>query len=150
MSVLVKRGVAYKNMEGMRVCFVGVKGLIVKDSKVLLLKRSGERPFWDAPGGRVDAGETTTIQTLLRELKEELPSITNIAVGSLLNAHVLSKNIRENVGLTLLFYKVDADLSDAILLSSEHSEYKWMTYDEAEANGSEGIPEAVAVLRRIS
>ena len=130
----------------MRITFVGVKGLIVKDEKVLLLKRSGDRSFWDAPGGRINEGEALS-DTLPRELKEELPSITGVTVGSLVSAHVLSRNIRDGVGLTLLFYKVAADFSGGIALSDEHSEYKWMTYEEAIAIGSEGIPEAVSALK---
>ena len=145
MSVRAKTGVIYK-MEGMRITFVGVKGLIVKKDRVLLLKRRGDRQFWDTPGGRINEGEALSA-TLPRELKEELPSIANITIGSLISAHVLSRDIREGVGLTLLFYKVEADFPEGILLSDEHSEYKWMTYDEAIAEGSEGIPEAISALR---
>lgn len=126
--------------------FVGVKGIIVREDKILLLKKSGDRVFWDAPGGKIDGRETIE-QALLRELREELPSVKDVVMGKLLHALVLDRDIKDDVGLSLLFYKIDVTIEGDIALSNEHSEYKWMTFDEAVRDGSEGIPEVVAVLR---
>ena len=66
---------------------VGVKGAIVSDGQVLLLKRENRWSgvFWDVPGGRMEGGEDIE-ETLRRELREELPSIGRIEVGELLHA----------------------------------------------------------------
>lgn len=121
--------------------FVGVKGIIVRADKVLLLRKTGDRVFWDAPGGRINSGETAE-RAFLRELREELPSIGDITVGRLLHAHVLDRDIKGDISLTLLFYEIDAVLEN-IVLSSEHSDYEWMSFDEACRVGSEGVPEAL-------
>jgi 8-oxo-dGTP pyrophosphatase MutT (NUDIX family) len=128
-----------------KIFFIGVKGIIVQDGKVLLLKKSGDRVFWDAPGGRINEGETSN-QALLRELQEELPAAKNVTIGKLLHAHVLDRNIKDDIGLNLLFYKVDVTIYDEIRLSDEHSDYKWMAFDEATQDGSEGIAQAIASL----
>jgi 8-oxo-dGTP pyrophosphatase MutT (NUDIX family) len=127
--------------------FVGVKGVIAKDNHILLLKKNGDRPFWDVPGGRINEGETIG-QTLVRELKEELPSLATITVAELLSAHALTRNIQDTTSLTLLFYRVEATFtSDDIKLSSEHSEYEWMTFEQALEVCSEGIAEAIRMLK---
>jgi ADP-ribose pyrophosphatase YjhB (NUDIX family) len=55
----------------MKTFYVGVKGLIINDGKVLLVRgETTGRDFWDTPGGRMDDDETIT-QTLDRELREE-------------------------------------------------------------------------------
>jgi 8-oxo-dGTP pyrophosphatase MutT (NUDIX family) len=132
--------------DALKIFFVGVKGIIVRGDKILLLKKSGDRAFWDAPGGRINGRETIQ-QALLRELHEELPSIKDIVIGKLLHAYVLDRDIKNDVGLTLLFYKIDATLAGNVALSDEHSDYEWMTFDDAIKNGSEGIAQAVSLLR---
>lgn len=130
-----------------KVFFVGVKAIITDGDSILLLKkRSGDREFWDAPGGCINEGEEIE-QALVRELSEELPSLKMNGIGSLLSAYALTRDIKDDISLTLLFYRVNAHFSDKIELSDEHSEYRWMSYDEAVRVGSEGIPEAVAGLR---
>lgn len=131
--------------EQLQTYFVGVKGVVVDDDRILLLKKSGERAFWDVPGGRINRDEKVA-ETLERELREELPSITKIKQGSLLAAHVLDRMIADDVGLTLLFYKVEAEFDGEITLSSEHTEARWMTFDEARELGSEGIAAVVNEL----
>jgi len=51
---------------------VGVSALIVRDGKVLLVRR-GKEPFlgyWSLPGGGVEAGETPE-EAVMREVREE-------------------------------------------------------------------------------
>lgn len=38
----------------MKTFYVGVKGVIVKDGKALILKGGEGRDFWEVPGGRID------------------------------------------------------------------------------------------------
>lgn len=113
----------------MKTFYVGVKGVIVQDGKVLLLhtnthhENRGER--WEMPGGRIDENETIQ-QTLERELKEELPNIQNIKIGELLSAFRLLKNTHGDKSLVLIFYLVSADFAgNEPQLSEEHLEYQW-------------------------
>ena len=125
--------------------FVGVKAVIVKDGKVLLLKDSSRPDFWDVPGGRIDDNETIE-QTLLRELSEELPTHKNPVIGELLNAYRIPGSIKDDLGLVLLFYKVDVDFDGEITLSSEHTEYEWLSMEDALERGSDGIKSTLRLL----
>jgi len=58
---------------------VGVGAVIVKEGKVLLVKRGKSPSFgeWSIPGGAVNVGESLE-QALLREIKEETELVINI------------------------------------------------------------------------
>ena len=127
--------------------FVGIKAVIVQDDKLLVLKDRSRPDFWDVPGGRIDDNETIE-QTLLRELAEELPSHKNPVIGSLLNAYRIPGNIKGDLGLVLLFYRVKLEFDGDMILSPEHTDYEWVTLDEALARGSDGIKSTVQVLAR--
>ena len=119
---------------------VGVKGVIVVDGRVLLLKRQNRWSgiFWELPGGRIE-GEEAIEETLQRELREEVPSIAQATIGELLHAaRVPTKD--DSVGLILLYYRVLAAL-DAVVLSDEHIGYTWASAADlpALADGQDGI-----------
>jgi 8-oxo-dGTP diphosphatase len=122
----------------MKYFFVGVKGVIIRDGKILLLRGSSRPDFWDVPGGRIDEDETIE-EALLRELSEELPSHRNPRIGELLNAYRIPGSIKDDLGLVLLFYKVDVDFDSEITLSDEHTEYAWLSRQEALKIGSDTI-----------
>ena len=129
----------------MKTFYVGVKGVIVKDGKALILRNStkfGRADIWDVPGGRIDDDESIE-QTLNRELKEELPNIKNVRVGSLLNAYRLHKDIDGDKSLVLVFFKVEADFNGDPELSDEHIDLQWVTEAEAIATVSESCVEAI-------
>ncbi len=114
--------------------FVGVKGLIVQDNKLLLLKKSKrdyiKQSFWDLPGGRMDAQEKPK-QTLERELKEELIGIKQIRVQDLVWAYRVPYKVEKDSNLFLIYYLVQADVTET-KLSPEHVEKKWVSLDEFE------------------
>lgn len=121
-----------ENKPEMKKFFVGVKAIIEDPEKgVLLLKVSREnRSFWEGPGGRIDDNETFT-ETLTRELNEELPGSSNVQILELLGSERIHRDIEENIGLVLLYYKVAVDLPEPIELSHEHVDYTWLTKDGA-------------------
>lgn len=53
-----------------------VRALLIKDEKILFIHHNFNNPAmygkWTFPGGRVDAGETDPVETLRREMQEEL------------------------------------------------------------------------------
>jgi 8-oxo-dGTP diphosphatase len=112
--------------------FVGVKGLIVQDDKLLLLKKSErdyiEQSFWDLPGGRIDDQENPQ-KTLQRELKEELIGIKQIKVGDLVWAYRVPYKVEKDSNLFLIYYLVEADVSQT-KLSPEHVEKKWVGVEQ--------------------
>jgi 8-oxo-dGTP diphosphatase len=117
----------------MKTFYVGIKGVIIKDDKVLILRSStknGRRDMWEIPGGRIDDDETIE-QALRRELQEELPNISNVDVHEILHAYRLLWEIDGDKGLTLIFYRVSADFDGEPKISEEHVAYKWATKDEA-------------------
>lgn len=131
----------------MKLFYVGVKGLIVRDNKVLLLRGDGARDFWDTPGGRIDDDESIE-ETLRRELSEELPDIRVNSIGDLVHAYRVPGSIHDDIGVTILFYKVDVELDEEVVISEEHTEYRWMTFDEAlELAAPGGVREAVRKIR---
>ena len=113
-----------------QVFHVGVKGVIVNDKKVLLLKRLNElgQLYWDFPGGRIDDGETID-ETLKRELKEEV-GLTKFKNGGFLHFHHLKRLIYGKWGLIILFYLVEAPSDFTPKLSDEHIEPRWVGLSE--------------------
>ena len=112
---------------------VGIKGVIVKDGKVLLLRANAakeRRDMWEMPGGRIDQDETIK-QTLTRELEEEVPNIKNVEIGELLDVFQTNWETSNGVGLILVFYKVSADFDGELTISDEHVDIRWC--DQAEA-----------------
>lgn len=114
----------------MKTFFVGVKGVIVRGDKVLLLRKAGSEDFWEVPGGRVD-GDESLHETLVRELKEEVPNIKSSNIGKVLDAFRLHKDIESDVSLTLIFFKVQAVFDGDPQISDEHEAWKWASRDEA-------------------
>ena len=107
-------------------CHVGIKGIVcVNDACLVLQNGSGAHAYWDVPGGRIDNDESL-LETLTRELREELPSIKEFSIGEVVGAYRLPKNIVDNRGLVFIFYKVDAESFD-VTLSNEHAGYRWVT-----------------------
>jgi len=107
--------------------YIGVKGIIIKDEKALIIKKKPHdyEGFWDVPGGRAEERESFS-ETLERELTEELPGISDIKIGQLINVYRLPKPLHDNNGLMLVFFKVDATIPKPIILSDEHEEYRWV------------------------
>ena len=121
--------------------YVGIKGVIVSDSKALILKTSDD-DRWDIPGGRINDSETIQ-ETLSRELKEELPSIGNFQIGNLLNVFRLNHDLSSGNGLILIYFRVTADKFD-IKLSDEHTDFAWVDAEEIDAYKMEqGFKDAV-------
>ena len=115
--------------------YVGVKAVIVRDGKALLLKAADGRGgyFWDLPGGRMAPGEQIE-QALRRELREELPSATNVHVRSLIHAAPVGRQFDGGAGLLLLYYRVHADVP-GVELSEEHVGHTWVGAEHLAALG---------------
>ena len=121
----------------MKTFYVGVKAIIVdKQRGALLLWCNRGEGYWDIPGGRIDDNEALP-DTLKRELNEELPGSKLVKMGKPLGAERIHKDIDGDISLVLLYYEVDAELPDPLVLSDDHSSYKWI-------NTHADIPEDVS------
>lgn len=110
---------------------VGIKAIVRRGNKLLVAHNTAGGGFWEVPGGRMDGNETIE-ETLLRELKEELPNVQNIQVGQLIGATRVHKDIKPGVSLVLLFFEVSAEfVGGEPKLSDEHDKYEWLTKEEA-------------------
>ncbi len=113
---------------------VGVKAVICRQSRVLLLKRAASAlqypGTWDLPGGSVEDGETLE-SALLREVREETglePTIVRLL-------HAYAMDWPPGDGTTLrcvgLSYLCRAGFADTPRLRpQEHSQFAWVGVSE--------------------
>lgn len=99
-----------------------------KDRKLLTIFRTETAPSrpntWDLPGGDLDFGEDP-LESVIREIKEE----TGLDVSGVepfdVEAHI---NKEGNFWVTIA-YRAQA-VSDEVVLSFEHNDYKWVASEE--------------------
>lgn len=118
---------------------LGAKALICNEDRVLLLKANPEliqnnnkAAYWDLPGGRIKRGDTIE-ETLKREIAEEtgitvIISFQPFAIFTM-PVRILTENT--DVGLILSVYLVQVESAADVRLSSEHTEARWFTSQEA-------------------
>lgn len=96
--------------------------------KFLLLKRREDRGgFWQAITGGVKQGEQD-IEAVIRELQEETGIIN---YKRLLNLnYFFSFNLPQFGDLVENCYAVEISLETEIIMSAEHTEYKWLGLNE--------------------
>ncbi len=119
---------------------IGIKALITNERGEVLLLKSGpaeqqhtQVEFWDLPGGRIKAGHDIA-DTLKREIEEELGvSGSNIDIGNIFDATIsnFKASHGKNLGLMLIVYHCKLKDKQTFQLSDEHSEWKWISIDEA-------------------
>src|SRR5260221_9952574 len=102
---------------------ISVKGVVVHDSRVLLLLN--ERGEWDLPGGRPDPGEDHR-SALKREVQEE----TGLAVevGAALDEHLFE--VLPTRFVRILPFACRLVGGGAVVLSHEHLETHWLPLAE--------------------
>ena len=105
------------------------------DQKVLLLKRSKKSlnpKKWDLPGGHIDEGESIE-ETIKREVLEETG--LSVEIGPIINVVEFAKDHKafkeEKRGLRYIALTTDTEV---VLNEDEHSEFKWLSFDEAIAS----------------
>lgn len=110
------------------------KAVIIKDKKALILKRSekemngsylNQHEPWDLPGGSVRLSEQCS-EGLLREIGEETALQVKV-IKPLRVFDVIKNRLHMTIVTYLCIYK-----SGSVTLSDEHSEYYWLTQEEAQ------------------
>ena len=109
--------------------FIGVKAIIEKDGKILLIKRSGQYKdlsyTWDIPGGRINFGEEP-IDGLRREIVEET-GLELDTVKEILDASTVLKN--EEKQIVRITYRCTVK-DGTTTLSHEHTEMEWVLIEK--------------------
>jgi 8-oxo-dGTP diphosphatase len=109
-----------------------VKAFIVDNNNLLIIKRSSNDNFnpniWEIPGGRINIGENPLLG-LKREVKEETG--INIEIIKILNTENFTNNKKEKIFMKTYLCKPLINNNNKninnIILSKEHSEYKWIS-----------------------
>lgn len=108
-----------------------VSALIRNTDKILLLKRSDKNKsfqgFWQLPEGKLEQGEQAET-ALAREIKEELNCQCK-TIKLLLTAVSSIEVDKQEVNILRVLFEVK--LKGKIILSEDHSGYKWFTYQQA-------------------
>jgi 8-oxo-dGTP diphosphatase len=109
--------------------YLAVKGIIKRaDGKILVLKRSehdDHKPnVWETPGGGMDTEESPQ-DALKREIIEETG--LSVTVTKPFNVFTFKKDTGEfKVGITFICEHLNGE----VVLSSEHSEFRWIGPEE--------------------
>lgn len=109
--------------------YITVKGIIRRDDgKILVVKRSAHDDHlpevWETVGGGMDAEELPQ-QALEREILEETG--LEVTIGEPFHVFTFRKDTGEfKVGITFLCEAKH----DRVVLSEEHSEYRWIEPEE--------------------
>lgn len=97
------------------------------ENKFITLKRSPNDTHrankWDLPGGNVHFGEKHD-ESLRREIREEV----GIEVGEIKPVQVLTR-FENNIYYLFIGYQTKTDTLN-VVLSNEHTEYKWLNKEE--------------------
>jgi len=105
-----------------------VKGIILNENKVLILKRSDKDRInpgkWEFVGGKINFNETLE-DALKREVMEE--ASIDIVIDEILYATNYKTNSSRND--VVIVYKCHS-INNNVKLSNEHSEFKWVTEEE--------------------
>jgi 8-oxo-dGTP diphosphatase len=126
---------------------IAVKSFILNDkNEVLLIKRRDKdvhKPgAWEIPGGRLEIGENP-FDGLKRETKEEVGLDIEIKNPIKVNHFVRDDGQK----ITMLVF-LCRPLSDNIVLSEEHTEFVWLSLNEAKENIHPAFREDIEIVQR--
>ncbi|SFQ28658.1 NUDIX hydrolase [Amycolatopsis rubida] len=103
---------------------VSIKGVLVRDGRVLLLRN--ERAEWELPGGRIEPGETPE-ECVAREIAEETGLRADVA--EILDSWVYRIEVADKT-VFIVTYGCTSAAAEAPVLSGEHNRLAEFAEDE--------------------
>lgn len=100
------------------------------EPEYLLLKRRKEKFYghlWQGVAGRIETGESA-VETVLRELQEET-QLEPVRVFVVDHVSSFYQNYKDRINLIPVF-GIEVNIGE-VILSDEHTEYRWVNFDEA-------------------
>jgi 8-oxo-dGTP diphosphatase len=126
---------------------LAVKGFIVNEDRLLILKRASDNPqkpnIWEIPGGRLDLGEDPQ-KGLIREIIEE----TGIDVEILFPINIRHFERDDGQIITMLIFLCKS-YSNEVSLSKEHVDFEWIPLSICEEKLSTFFHEDVNIFRKL-
>ena len=110
---------------------------IVDDTPLFCIFRRADSSYWQFIAGGGEDGETpfeAAKREIIKEIGVELKNIKKLTCIAYVPAEVIAENKRQHWDKNTFVipeysFAFECDLEP--LLSNEHTEYKWLTYDEA-------------------
>ncbi len=151
-----------KKMDPDKAHYVVVTGIILKDNKVLIAKRSpNEKAFpnmWTVPGGKIEKNDYKPVEKdtadawyniLERVLRREVKEETGIEIKNIKYLTSLVFERPDNIPVVVISLYADY-ASGEVKLSPDMTEYKWVTLEEAKKyNFISGIYEEIVMLDKV-
>ena len=106
---------------------VAIKGLLVDQGKLLVVREADGERWWELPGGRIDVGEegVSHEDVLRRELREELGDELRCDIGPPLVTWTRPLALAPGE-FGFLVGLLCTEVSGALRLSAEHCELRWV------------------------
>jgi 8-oxo-dGTP diphosphatase len=108
---------------------IGQKAALIRDDKCLIVEISDQSGMWELPGGRLDKGEFREA-ALRREIKEEL-GLDRVDILGVVDYDIWYHK-EKNIPFCGTVHLIKNDKGE-IILSSESSQYKWITENEIDS-----------------
>jgi len=128
---------------------VAVKAFIVRDKKLLLLKRAEEDVqspgMWEIPGGRLELGEDP-ILGLIREIREETGLYVRPSVPLTVRHFVRS----DGQTVTMIVFFCGVSGGDTTKLSEEHSVFEWVELEKCKERINPFFHKEIDVLYKLN
>ena len=117
----------------MKQFYVGIGGIVEKENKLLILKRSPKKDvganLWEFVTGRLE-GEEDPKEGIIREIKEEVN--LDVEIITPINTGFFYRGGKKYPMVFIVFWC--AYKSGNVKISWEHSEYKWISLENAIIN----------------
>lgn len=128
-------------MEDETQTIVSVGPLITEDGKILLV-REGEDGLWKLPGGKIAIEDTSVMDTVVREAKEELGIEVNLGIP-------LDPYLFRTEGVLRVLIPYTATREGEIKAGEGVDDWGWFSVDELPENSAPNIIFALQSLVRI-
>lgn len=121
---------------------ISQQAVIRNSAGEILILREPHMDHWLLPGGRIEPSDENPVEAFRREVREEIGC--EIVIGS-----PLATDVSRTGNTYAIAFLCEVDDADAITLSAEHSESKWVAPSEVNkylyyGNIASAIAEALA------